>query len=53
MDWIIENWPVLLAGFAVVMVVFSLIKKLVKLAMLAGIVAVIALVIWPMVSDYV
>jgi len=50
-DWITQNWPLALAAAAGIFVVTGIIKKLVKLAVFAGLVAVVALVIWPAVSD--
>ena len=51
MEWITDNWPLVLAAVAAVFVVTGIVKKLLKLAILAGAVGVIALVIWPAVAD--
>ncbi len=51
MEWIVDNWPLALALAAVAFVIFGIVKRLIKLAVLAGIAAVVFFVIWPMVSD--
>ncbi len=47
--WISSNWPVLVVAFAFAFVIFGLVKKVVKVAVLASVLAVAALVVWPIV----
>lgn len=40
MDWIVENWPIVLAAIGIFVVVAGLIKKLVKLAIFGTVLVV-------------
>jgi|GEM_PF-3920753 len=51
MEWFSDNWPLALAAAAGIFVVTGIVKKLIKLAVFAGAIAVIALIIWPAISD--
>ncbi len=44
MDWIVDNWPVALAAAGILVIVFGLIKKLIKLAVF-GIALIVAAVV--------
>lgn len=50
MDLFANNWPILLIGLGVFIVVSGLVRKVAKLAFLGVAVGVIGLVIWPMMS---
>ncbi|MFV0526749.1 MAG: hypothetical protein ACK5RL_19875 [Acidimicrobiales bacterium] len=50
MQALIDNWPVILVGLAVALIVVGLIQRLLKLALLGAVIGVVGLVIWPMVS---
>lgn len=51
MDWFAENWPTLLIGLGIFIVVSGLVRRVAKLAFLGVALGVIGLVIWPMVSS--
>ena len=51
MDFLSDNWPLILAIVAGLFFVWSLVKKVIKLAILAGLAAVAFFFIWPLVSD--
>lgn len=51
MDFLSNNWPLILAIVAGLFFVWSLVKKVIKLAILAGLAAVGLFFIWPLVSD--
>ena len=52
MDFINENWPALLGIAAVIFAIWGLLKKIIKLAIFAGIAALIFFFIWPIVKSY-
>ncbi|MEM7323745.1 MAG: hypothetical protein AAF531_11725 [Actinomycetota bacterium] len=51
MDWFGNNWPVLLVGLAVFIVVTGLMRRVAKLAFFGVALGALALVLWPMVSE--
>lgn len=50
MDWFASNWPIVLIGLGVFIVISGLIRRVAKLAFVGLAVGVFGLVIWPMVS---
>ncbi len=51
MDWFASNWPTLLIGLGVFIVISGLIRRVAKLAFLGLALGVFGLFIWPMVSS--
>jgi len=51
MDWFANNWPMLLIGIGVFVIVSGLMRKVAKLAFLGVAIGVLGLIIWPMVSS--
>lgn len=50
MEWFANNWPMLLIGLGVFIVLSGVIRKVAKLAFFGIAVGVLGLIIWPMVS---
>jgi len=50
MDWFANNWPMLLIGIGVFIILSGVIRKVAKLAFFGIAVGVLGLIIWPMVS---
>ncbi|MFV0260014.1 MAG: hypothetical protein ACK5PP_16375 [Acidimicrobiales bacterium] len=50
MEVLIDNWPAILIGLAIALVVVGLIQRLLKLALLGAVIGVAGLVLWPMVA---
>ncbi len=50
MDWFANNWPMLLIGLGLFVIVSGVIRKVAKLAFIGVGIGVLGLVIWPMVS---
>ena len=51
MDWFANNWPLLLVGLALFIIVTGLMRKVAKLAFFGIALGAIALLVWPMVSE--
>ncbi|MDH4279522.1 MAG: hypothetical protein OEZ14_02295 [Acidimicrobiia bacterium] len=51
MDWFANNWPTLLIGLGVFIVLSGLVRRVAKLAFLGIALGVFGLIIWPMVSS--
>lgn len=51
MDWFADNWPTVLIGLGIFIVVSGLVRRVAKLAFLGVALGVIGVVIWPMVSS--
>lgn len=51
MDWFGNNWPLLLAGLALFIIVTGLMRRLAKLAFFGVALAAVALLVWPVVSE--
>ncbi len=51
MDWFADNWPTLLIGLGIFIVVSGLVRRVAKLAFLGIALGAIGLVLWPMVSS--
>lgn len=51
MEFLTDNWPLILAILAGLFFVWGLVKKVIKLAIMAGLAAVGFFIIWPLVSD--
>lgn len=50
MDWFAANWPTVLIGLGIFIVLSGLVRRVAKLAFLGVAVGVFGLIIWPMVS---
>ena len=50
MDWIIDNWPIALAAAGAFVIIFGLLKKLVKLAFIGLVLLVLGFVLVGLVS---
>lgn len=46
MEWLADNWPVVLVALAVALVVLGLVQRLLKLAFIGVALAVIGFAIW-------
>lgn len=51
MDWFADNWPTLLIGLGVFIVLSGLVRRVARLAFLGIGLGVLGLIIWPMVSS--
>lgn len=51
MDWFADNWPALLIGLGIFVVVSGLVRRVAKLAFLGVALGVIGLVVWPMLNS--
>ncbi|MGF1599645.1 MAG: hypothetical protein ACFCVK_22485 [Acidimicrobiales bacterium] len=48
MEWFAGNWPVVLVVLAVALILVGMVRRLLKLAFLGVVLAVVGLVIWPL-----
>ncbi|MDH3299644.1 MAG: hypothetical protein OES24_03970 [Acidimicrobiia bacterium] len=51
MDWFVDNWPTLLIGLGIFIVLSGLVRRVAKLAFLGIALGAVGLVLWPMVSS--
>lgn len=50
MEWFSNNWPVLLVGLGIYIIISGITRRLAKLAFLGVVLGAVGLVIWPSVS---